>query len=306
MSATTDTAPVSPAFLRPLGWVGRTVLTVMSYVGGTFLLSVGAVGWLLRKEKDHHVHGLPSFTRTTVRQISWMLALGFPLVGLVHIAMGSFLALQAYYGSTFIDGTGAVVGVGLLRNLGGMMAGIILAAILAARMIPELRRLSGTLAGGEPHGPFPVAVRLAAPRIAAAMVACPLLSMWGVAVGTLVGWQASLSMMGLPTETFFMMMTKMMWFRDIIGLVFKGLLFGMLPATICCHEALRSGFREEECSSDRAALHADAGAPLATPVFRATCLGIISILIVNMTWFVLVYHAVPYYGPTLLKPPSPS
>ena len=49
--------------------------------------------------------------------------MGFPLVGLVHIAMGSFLSLQAYYGSTFVDGTGAVVGVGLLRNLGGIMTG---------------------------------------------------------------------------------------------------------------------------------------------------------------------------------------
>jgi phospholipid/cholesterol/gamma-HCH transport system permease protein len=304
MNATTDAGPPSPALLRPFGWVGRTVLTVISYTGGTVLLSFGALGWLLRKEKDHG-HGLPGFARTTVRQLSWMLALGFPLVGLVHIAMGSFLALQAYYGSTFIDGTGAVVGVGLLRNLGGMMAGIILAGILAARMIPELRRLAGTLAGGEPHGPLPVAVRLAAPRIAAAAIACLLLSMWGVAVGTLVGWQASLSMMGLPTETFFMMMRKMVWFRDVIGLVVKGVLFGMLPATICCHEALRRDFREDRYADDRAALHADAGAPLATPVFRATCLGIVSILIVNMSWFMLVYHAVPFYGPTLLKPPSP-
>ena len=71
--------------------------------------------------------------------------MGIPLVGLVHIAMGSFLSLQAYYGSTFVDGTGAVVGVGLLRNLGGLMTGMIFAAILAARMIPELRILSRRL-----------------------------------------------------------------------------------------------------------------------------------------------------------------
>ena len=44
-----------------------------------------------------------------------------------------------------------------------------------------------------------------------------LLSQWGIAVGTVVGWQASQSMMGLPTETFFMMMLKMMWFRDVVG-----------------------------------------------------------------------------------------
>jgi phospholipid/cholesterol/gamma-HCH transport system permease protein len=275
----------------------------MSYVGGAVLLSFGAIGWLLRPDKAH-AHLLPGFVRTMTRQISWMLALGFPLVGLVHMAMGSFLALQAYYGSTFIDGTGAVVGVGLLRNLGGMMSGMILAALLATRMIPELRRLH-RLHREDPEGPLPVAVRMAGPRIAAAAVACPLLSLWGVAVGTFVGWQAAVSMMGLPTRTFFMMMLKMMWFRDVVGLVVKGMLFGLLPAAICCHEALRAGFREAELAHRGAALHADAGTPLAGPVFRATCLGIVAILIVNMSWFMLVYHAVPFYGPTLLKTPSP-
>ena len=103
MSTTPD---ASPALLRPLGWVGRTVLTIVSYMGGAVLLALGAGGWLLRSEKDRPL-GLPGFGLTTARQISWMLALGIPLVGLVHMAMGSFLAMQAYYGSTFIDGTGA-------------------------------------------------------------------------------------------------------------------------------------------------------------------------------------------------------
>jgi phospholipid/cholesterol/gamma-HCH transport system permease protein len=268
------------------------------------LVCIGAVLWQLRP-RDARERGLPGFARTIVRQLSWMLAFGFPLVGLVHVAMGSFLSMQAYYGSTFIDGTGAVVGVGLLRNLGGLMSGMVLAAILAARMIPELRRLARRPADGEHDEPLPVAVRLAGPRIAAAGVASLILSMWGIAVGTLVGWQASLSLMGLPSETFFMMMVKMIWFRDVVGLIVKGLLFGMLPAAVCCHEALRPGFREGPPVFGGAAMHADAGAPLATPVFRATCLGIVAILIVNMSWFMLVYHAVPFYGPTLLKPAAP-
>ena len=66
-------------------------------------------------------------------------------MALVHIAIGSFLSLQAYYGSTFVDGTGAVVGVGLLRNLGGIMSGMTFSGILAARMIPELRDAEPTL-----------------------------------------------------------------------------------------------------------------------------------------------------------------
>ena len=68
--------------------------------------------------------------------------MGVPLVGLVHIAMGSFLSLQAYYGSTFVDGTGAVVGVGLLRNLGGLMTGLTFAGILRPGWCRSLRILS--------------------------------------------------------------------------------------------------------------------------------------------------------------------
>ena len=188
--------------------------------------------------------------------------MGIPLVGLVHIAMGSFLSLQAYYGSTFVDGTGAVVGVGLLRNLGGMMTGMTFAGILAARMIPELRIMSRRVAPREPAEPAGSIVRitarasrsrpsqgrdeprscepgpLAAPRVAAAAIACILLSLWGITVGTVVGWKASESLMGLSTEMFFMMMVKMMWFRDVVGLIVKGLLFGALPAAICCLEGL--------------------------------------------------------------------
>ncbi len=53
-------------------------------------------------------------------------------------------------------------------------------------------------------------------------------------------------MMGLSTETFFMMLLKMMWFRDVVGLIVKGLLFGALPAAICCFEGLGPGAFEDE------------------------------------------------------------
>jgi phospholipid/cholesterol/gamma-HCH transport system permease protein len=114
-------------------------------------------------------------------------------------------------------------------------------------------------------------------------------------------------MMGLPTETFFLMIVRMVWFRDVVGLALKGLLFGILPGAICCYEGLCQTTPEAEVAQWVGAdgrPQGDAGVPLALPVFRATCLGIVAILIVNLSWFMLVYHAVPFYGPTLLKPPS--
>jgi phospholipid/cholesterol/gamma-HCH transport system permease protein len=149
--------------------------------------------------------------------------------------------------------------------------------------------------------------RLAAPRIVAAGIACVFLSQWGIAVGTVVGWQASQSLMGLPSATFFMMMWKMMWFRDVVGLVVKGFLFGAIPAVICCYEGLGPGATDDEPPSESISPSFPAhglAPPWSLPVFRAACLAFAAILVMNSSWFMLVYHAVPFYGPTLLAPPS--
>ena len=50
--------------------------------------------------------------------------MGLPLVGLVHVGMGSFLSMQAYFGATFMDGIGPVTGVGLIRNLAPLLTGL--------------------------------------------------------------------------------------------------------------------------------------------------------------------------------------
>jgi phospholipid/cholesterol/gamma-HCH transport system permease protein len=266
-----------------------------------------------------------------MHQLFWMLWMGIPLVALVHVAVGSFLALQAYYGSTFVDGTGAVVGVGLLRNLGGIMSGMTFAGILAARMIPELRELSrhpsfddaeisdrapgtGGRAGSRgtaasDSGTSEVIHRefgsVVAPRVAAASIACVLLTLWGITVGTVIGWVASESLMGLSTEMFFMMLLKMMWYRDVVGLVAKGVLFGALPAGICCFEGLMHRTDEDDRRTYELAARGTHGLapPSSVPVFRAVCLSMLAILVMNSSWFMLVYHAVPFYGPTLLPQP---
>jgi phospholipid/cholesterol/gamma-HCH transport system permease protein len=324
MYSTASALQPRPA-LGPVRWIGRAVLASTSYVGGVTILALASLGRALWPSFSRESDEAPGFMRTVMYQLGWMLFMGMPLVGMVHVAIGSFLSLQAYYGSTFVDGTGAVVGVGLLRNLGGLMTGMTFAGLLAARMIPELRVLSCHQGDGQSNAPRvrPAGVhrvsaertlhsiprsRLAAPRIVAAAIACLLLSQWGVFVGTFVGWQASQSMMGLSTEMFFMMMVKMMWFRDVMGLIFKGLLFGALPGAICCYEGLAPFLTagEREATAPSIAQPASGFAPACSmPAFRATCLSLVGILVLNSSWFVLVYHAVPFYGPTLLPPPGP-
>ena len=272
---------------------------------------------------------LPGFWATLKSELSWLLLMGVPLVGLVHVGMGSFLSMQAYFGSTFVDGTGAVVGVGLLRNVASLVTGMTLSGLIACRIIPERLGMPRPAEDDAGSGRHRVSVlndrgdacsrgaspgRLTAPRLAACGLATMLLSLWGFLVGTFIGWQAAGTLMGLSTKIFFLMFYQMIWYRDVVGMIVKGLCFGLLTAAICCFESVRAGERpddEAEMTGGESRRSGNASNPptgtsdLAGPIVRAACLSMIAILILNMSWFILVYHAVPVYGPSLLQPPSP-
>ena len=328
-SASTLTPPRKR--IGPVAWVGRSVIESMGYVGGVSILLLGAAGSLFLTGRSRRDEDAPGFVKSLFQQLFWMLYMGIPLVGLVHIAIGSFLSLQAYYGSTFVDGTGAVVGVGLLRNLGGhderhdlrrhpggandpgAANPVAAAASLedeasatadCGRIGPGGRAISRTRAR-VPRSIVSLAAWLPADRRGGGSPAS--CSRSGESRSALVGWQASQSMMGLSTEIFFMMMIKMMWFRDVVGLVVKGFFSALCRRRFAATRGSFRGWRRSSHpairsvgiaagASGSAATLVEAGVPGRLPV-------VVAILVMNSSWFMLVYHAVPFYGPTLLPQP---
>jgi phospholipid/cholesterol/gamma-HCH transport system permease protein len=105
-----------------------------------------------------------------------------------------------------------------------------------------------------------------------------------------------------------MMFYQMVWFRDVVGMIVKGSLFGLIIATVCCFEGLR-GWRHSDAEAAGDNAHREVEVLEAghwnTAIVRAASLSMAAILLANMTWFMLVYHAVPVYGPSLLAPPGP-
>jgi phospholipid/cholesterol/gamma-HCH transport system permease protein len=87
--------------------------TVIGYLGRLAILAISA----LRASVQPSSSSATSFAAETTQQLDRLLGMGLPSVALVHVGMGSFLAMQAYFGATFVDGIGPVVGVGLIRNL---------------------------------------------------------------------------------------------------------------------------------------------------------------------------------------------
>ena len=123
------------------------------------------------------------------------------------------------------------------------------------------------------------------------MVAGLVFSVWGAAVGVLVGWQVGQTMMGVSTHSFFLMFWEMLWVRDVVGAGGQGVLFGLVAATFACHEGLRGRPTTGSTPSRR-------------PRAGAACFSAVAILVINSGWFILVYHAGPAFGPTLMAPPA--
>jgi len=286
----------------PLTWIADGVLGVLRYVGGFAILLGAAAKSIARPTKPTRPLFWPAFRR----QLSWMIGAGLPIVALVNVSLGSFLAMQAFYGATFTEAAGPVVGIGLFRNLSPMMAGFVLAGLLAARTTRELKfaeklgpdddvrwipgRVDSTSHSGEsPHPADPA--RLAAVRIAAAAVAGPPLAILGACIGMTVGCGVAWSMLGVAAPVYFSKFYEMFWVRDVIGLVLKGVCFGGSAAAFACYEGLR---RPDEQDS----------ASLATASFRAVWFSALSVLIMNLGWFVFAYLAGPPWGPTVLPAPG--
>lgn len=278
----------APWLDRPFGAVGRAAFMLFAYLGGLAGLLVGGARVVLQPIRGEAVP-------TARDEAAWMLMAGMPLTALVHVGMGSFLSMQAYFGGTFVDGTGAVVGVGLIRNLAPLLVGFVLSGLFGCRLayrFAELGRPSARPAGpSDQSGPVSFEAH-AGPILLAAVVAGPALAVWASLIGTLVGWQVSGTLLGVSTDSFFMMFLDMIWTRDVVGLVAKGAVYSLTAALFAVHEGALASERPE------------AAARLEVAALRATCFSAAVILFINSAWFILIYHAGAPFGPTLMSPPT--
>jgi phospholipid/cholesterol/gamma-HCH transport system permease protein len=265
-------------------------LSLVADLGGIALLGISALVSPIRdRGKTISIH------RAAFANAGWMLAMGIPLVGLVHLSIGSFLAMQAYFGATFTEGAGIVVGLGLLRNIAPLLTGFIMAGLICTKVTSDLN--GGSRPGLDDtrsvpdrdverglrldNRAVPSAGRVALARVLGAALAGPTLAVWGATVGILMGLVVSKSMLGQSPEIFLGKIAEMLMPVDVFGLLLKGIAFVGSTALIATYEGLRPESR---------------GGPDA---YRAVLRSIMMILFLNFTWFNLVYLAGDPFGPNV-------
>lgn len=220
---------------NPLAAVGRALLGICAGVGELLLFAGSSLALGLRG---------PYYPRQILRQ---MLDIGFyslPVVGLTAIFTGMVLALQSYTGfSRFQAGSAipTIVVLSMTRELGPVLAGLMVAGRVGASMAAELgtMRVTEQIDALTTLSTDPLRY-LVFPRLVAGTLMLPILVLVADVIGVMGGflvsvWKLNFGEVGYINQTF-----QYLEFGDVLSGLVKAAVFGFLVALMGCYQGYRS------------------------------------------------------------------
>ena len=205
--------------------------------------------------------------------LSQMVEIGL-LSQLVVVITGAFtgavFAAQTFFQFNKLgmgSGVGAVVSVSLCRELGPVLAALMVAGRVGAAMSAEIGTMKVTeqIDALRALAVHPVDY-LVVPRVLAMMVSMPLLVAECVAVGIAASYFIAIYMLGINGTYYMANMVRWTRDRDIIMALTKAFCFGLLIVFISCHKGLTT--REGAVGVGRATTEAVVNASLAVLIFN--------------------------------------
>ena len=223
-----------PGLVQVLRWHARDALTTAAFLGEVTL----ALGRLLRGRAVMRASDV-------VRQIDLAGPLSLPIVSLTCFLIGLMLA---YMGGAQLQRIGAqsfiadVVTVGVVRELAGLMTGVILAGRIGAAFAAQLGSMQANeeIDALRAMGIDPIEY-LVLPRLLAMLAMAPLLIAYAATVGVLAGLPPVVGIYGVPAWEYLHKCAEALnWTHLWIGL-FKGTMYIGLVALAGCREGLHAG-----------------------------------------------------------------
>ena len=219
------------------------VLTALGRTTLALLATIGAVVWFAA-EAASHCFRPPFYRRQIVRQVLEIGYYSLPVVGLTAIFTGMVLALQSYTGFARFSAEAAipnVVVVSLTRELGPVLAGLMVAGRIGAAIAAEI----GTMRVTEQidalstlsTNPFKY---LVAPRLIAAVVTLPILVLVADAIGIMGGYLVGVYKLGFNEATYLRNTADFLHVDDVVSGLVKAAAFGFLIALMGCYHGFNS------------------------------------------------------------------
>ncbi|NLF31600.1 MAG: ABC transporter permease [Planctomycetes bacterium] len=185
--------------------------------------------------------------RLTGRQMFEIGTRSLPVMMVTGMFVGMVLAVQAVaqFKSAGLEGQlGAIVNMSVLRELGPVLAGILLAGRVGGAITAELgtMRVTEQLDALRAMGADPVR-HLVAPRLVACLLLGPLLVIYADLMGIFGSYYVSVFIYDINAATFWSHAAAVVEFFDILMGLIKSVLFSGAIVLICCYTAFhcRSG-----------------------------------------------------------------
>ncbi len=166
-----------------------------------------------------------------------------PVVLLVGFLIGFVMAFQAaipmrqFGADVFIP---SLVALAMFRELGPIMTALALAGRSSSAFAAELgtMKVNDEIAALTTMGLQPVRF-LVVPRVLAAVLMTPVLTVFGSLAGLAGGWLVFV-LLGYPSQTFFQQVTQFVGLTDFLGGMAKGFVFGVIVAGVGCLRGLQT------------------------------------------------------------------
>ena len=215
--------------------IGRTFLRFLEATGRLSLFAVTALGHCVRP---------PLYPRLIGRQMIEIGYYSLPVVGLTAIFTGMVLALQSYTGFSRFAAESAipnVVIISITRELGPVLAGLMVAGRVGAAMAAEIGTMRvteqidalDTLA----TNPFKY---LIAPRLIAGLTMMPILVLIADIIGVFGGYVVSIYKLGFNPHVYLKNTIDFMEVQDVVSGLVKASVFGFLVTLMGCYHGYNS------------------------------------------------------------------
>jgi len=215
--------------------IGRTVLALFAQIGRLSQFTASSVANIVRPPIYWNLIG------QQMMRIGWF---SLPVVGLTAFFTGGVLALQIYNGAarygaeSFVP---VVVLVGITRELGPVIAGLMVAGRVGAAIAAEIgtMRVTEQIDALTTLSTNPIRY-LVVPRVVAAVISMPILVGIADCIGVFGGYVASTRSLGFNGSVYMNNTMNGLVYWDVESGLIKAAVFGFIIALMGCYNGFHS------------------------------------------------------------------
>ncbi len=215
--------------------VGRGTIGAVRGTGAVALFGMVGLSHLLRP---------PFYGRMFLLAFVEFAYFSLPVVALTAVFSGAVIALQSYTGFSRFNAEGAIAGIVVLsvvRELGPVLAGLMVAGRMGAAMAAEIGTMRVTdqidALGTLSTNPMKY---LVAPRLLAGLLAVPLLVVVADILGVAGGFLVATAKLGFNPSSYLASTFDILTTMDIVAGLAKAAVFGFLIALMGCFHGYNS------------------------------------------------------------------